>query len=96
MHFILFIAHWCVKIFYKRSRGCVIILNFIIAAFLVLFSINGVGSAAEEVDIFEITSSPTILIFDSQGEEVGRIKTRPKMTPTLEQEIVKVIEDAKS
>ncbi|MHA1614353.1 MAG: thioredoxin family protein [Candidatus Thorarchaeota archaeon] len=47
-----------------------------------------------EVDIFEITSSPTILIFNQQGEEVGRIKTRAKMTPTIEQEIVKVIEDS--
>ncbi|MCK5266091.1 MAG: thioredoxin family protein, partial [Candidatus Thorarchaeota archaeon] len=45
-----------------------------------------------EVDIFEITSSPTILIFNQQGEEVGRIKTRAKMTPTIEQEIVKIIE----
>lgn len=47
-----------------------------------------------EVDIFEITSSPTVLIFNKQGEEVGRIKTRPKLTPTLEQEIVKIIEDS--
>ncbi|MHA1862815.1 MAG: thioredoxin family protein [Candidatus Thorarchaeota archaeon] len=46
-----------------------------------------------EVDIFEITSSPTILIFNSQGDEVGRIKTRQKMTPSIEQEIVKIIED---
>ena len=46
-----------------------------------------------EVDIFEITSSPTILIFNNQGEEIGRIKTRAKMTPTIEQEIVKIIED---
>ena len=53
-----------------------------------------VPPSPEEVDIFGITSSPTILIFDSQGEEIGRIKTRPKMTPTLEEEIVKVIEDA--
>ena len=47
-----------------------------------------------EVNIFEITSSPTILIFNQQGEEVGRIKTRAKMTPTIEQEIVKIIEDS--
>jgi hypothetical protein len=31
-----------------------IIRNFIITAFLVLFSINGIGSAVEEVDTFEI------------------------------------------
>lgn len=46
-----------------------------------------------EVDIFEITSSPTILIFNKQGEEIDRIKTRAKMTPTIEQEIVKIIKD---
>lgn len=47
-----------------------------------------------EVDIFKITSSPTILIFNKQGEEVGRIKTRQKMTSSIEQEIVKIIEDS--
>ena len=46
-----------------------------------------------EVDICDVTSSPTILIFGKDGNEVGRIKTRPKMTPTIEQEIVKIIED---
>ncbi len=54
-----------------------------------------VPPSPEEVDTFEITSSPTILIFDSSGEEIGRIKTRPKMMPTLEEEIVKIIEDSK-
>jgi hypothetical protein len=49
-----------------------------------------------EVDIFEVTSSPTILIFNSDGEEIGRIKTRAKMTPSIEQEIVKIIEDSKA
>lgn len=48
-----------------------------------------------EVDIFGITSSPTILIFNSEGEEIDRIKTRPKMEPTLEEEIAKIIEDSK-
>ena len=50
-----------------------------------------------EVEIFDIRSSPTLLIFKKEtGEEIGRIKTRPKMTPTMEEEIVKVIEDSKS
>jgi hypothetical protein len=50
-----FIDHGWVKIFDKRkSRGQVIMRNFIMAALLVLFSINGVASAAEEEDIFEI------------------------------------------
>jgi thiol-disulfide isomerase/thioredoxin len=46
-----------------------------------------------EVEIFEVTSSPTILIFNRQGEEIGRIKTRQRLTPTIEEEIVKIIED---
>ena len=49
-----------------------------------------------EVDIFEVTSSPTILIFDKEGNEIGRIKTRAKMTPTIEQELVKIIEDSRA
>jgi thiol-disulfide isomerase/thioredoxin len=46
-----------------------------------------------EVEIFKITSSPTILIFNNEGLEIGRIKTRQRMTTTLEEEIVKIIED---
>ncbi len=46
-----------------------------------------------EVDTFEITSSPTILIFDSEGHEIGRIKTKPKMTPTIEEELLRMIHD---
>ncbi|MHA2424294.1 MAG: thioredoxin family protein [Candidatus Thorarchaeota archaeon] len=48
-----------------------------------------------EVELFDIRSSPTIIIFRKDtGKEVGRILTKPKMTPTIEEEIVKVIEDA--
>jgi hypothetical protein len=53
-----------------------------------------VPPSPHEVDTFEITSSPTILIFNKEGEEIGRIKTRQKMTPTIEEEIVKIIEDS--
>ena len=49
-----------------------------------------------EVDICDVTSSPTILIFGKDGEEVGRIKTRAKMTPTIEEELVKIIEDSRA
>ena len=49
-----------------------------------------------EVEIFEVTSSPTILIFNKEGEEVGRIKTKAKMTRTIEQEIVKIIKDSRA
>lgn len=52
-----------------------------------------VPPSPQEVDIFKITSSPTIIIFDKNGVEIGRIKTKPKMTPTIEQEIVKIIEN---
>ena len=49
-----------------------------------------------EVDTFEVTSSPTIIIFDKKTrEEIGRMKTRPKMTPTVEEEILKIIENAR-
>ena len=48
-----------------------------------------------EVDTFDIRSSPTIIIFRKDTrEEVGRILTKPKQTPTIEEEIVKVIDDA--
>lgn len=49
-----------------------------------------------EVDLCDITSSPTIMIFGKDGNEVGRIKTRAKMTPTIEEEIVKIIEDSQT
>jgi thiol-disulfide isomerase/thioredoxin len=49
----------------------------------------------KEVETFEITSSPTIIIFKREsGEEVGRIKTKPRMTDTIEEELVKIIEDS--
>lgn len=52
-----------------------------------------VPPSPKEVDTFGITSSPTIIIFDDEGEEVGRIKTKPRMTPTIEEEIVTIIEN---
>ncbi len=55
-----------------------------------------VPPSPKEVDIFGVTSSPTIIIFDSSGEEIGRIKTRPRMTPTIEAEILKIIKDHES
>ena len=47
-----------------------------------------------EVDIFGVTSSPTIIIFNKDGEEIGRIKTKQRMTASIEEEIVKIIEDS--
>lgn len=49
-----------------------------------------------EVDTFEVTSSPTIIIFNKEGNEIGRIKTHPKMAPTIEEEIAKIIEDSQT
>lgn len=49
-----------------------------------------------EVETFEVTSSPTILIFDKEGKEIGRIKTRAKMTSTIEEELVRIIEDSRT
>ncbi|MFX1367844.1 MAG: TlpA family protein disulfide reductase [Promethearchaeota archaeon] len=49
----------------------------------------------QEVKTFEVTSSPTIMIFKKDtGEEIGRIKTKPKMTSKIETEILKIIEDS--
>ncbi len=47
-----------------------------------------------EVETLSVTSSPTIIIFNSSGEEVGRIKTRPKVEKTVEAEILRIIEDS--
>lgn len=48
-----------------------------------------------EVKIFDIRSSPTIIVFKKDtGEEVGRMMTRPTMTSRIETEILKIIEDS--
>ncbi len=54
-----------------------------------------VPPSPKEVDVLNITSSPTVIVFNKDGEEIGRIKTRPKMTPTVEEEILKIIEDSR-
>ena len=48
-----------------------------------------------EVETLGVTSSPTIIIFNSSGEEVGRIKTKPKVEKTIEAEILRIIENSK-
>ena len=53
-----------------------------------------VPPSPQEVDTFGITSSPTIIVFKKSGEEVGRMKTRPKITRKVETEILKIIEDS--
>jgi thiol-disulfide isomerase/thioredoxin len=51
-----------------------------------------VPPSPEEVETFDIRSSPTIIVFKKSGEEVGRMKTRPKMTATVEEELIWIIE----
>ena len=54
MHILPFIALWWVKTSSKqKSRGRVIMRNFIMAVLLILFSINSVASTVEQNDIFE-------------------------------------------
>ncbi|MEE8181763.1 MAG: thioredoxin family protein [Candidatus Thorarchaeota archaeon] len=48
-----------------------------------------------EIETLSVTSSPTIIIFNNSGEEVGRIKTKPKVEKTVEAEILRIIEDSK-
>lgn len=45
-----------------------------------------------EIETFDIRSSPTIIVFKATGEEVGRMKTRPRMTSTVEEELIWIIE----
>jgi thiol-disulfide isomerase/thioredoxin len=44
-----------------------------------------------EVTTFRVNTLPTIVVFDIEGKEVGRIEERPKTTPTLEQEICEIV-----
>jgi thiol-disulfide isomerase/thioredoxin len=44
-----------------------------------------------EVTTFLVDTLPTIIVFDVDGKEVGRIEERPKTMPTLEQEICEIV-----
>ena len=41
-----------------------------------------------EVDTFDIRAIPTIIIFDKNGEEIGRMVENPEATETVEEEIL--------
>ncbi|MFQ6126684.1 MAG: thioredoxin family protein [Candidatus Heimdallarchaeota archaeon] len=41
-----------------------------------------------EVDTFDIRAIPTIIIFDKNGEEVGRMVEHPEATETIEEELL--------
>ncbi|MFX1416605.1 MAG: TlpA family protein disulfide reductase, partial [Promethearchaeota archaeon] len=51
-----------------------------------------VPPSPKEVEVCDITSSPTIVVYKKTGEEVGRMKTRPRMTSTVEEELIWIIE----
>ncbi|MHA2069110.1 MAG: thioredoxin family protein [Candidatus Thorarchaeota archaeon] len=51
-----------------------------------------VPPSPEEVKTFDIRSSPTIIVFNKSGEEIGRMKTRPKNTATVEEELIWILE----
>jgi thiol-disulfide isomerase/thioredoxin len=100
---VVLFAHWC-----GDARRAVPVLMLIEKE--LGFRINALGGmtkpprgasvhwavppSPEEVETFGITSSPTIIVFKKSGEEIGRMKTRPKMTRKVETEILKIIEDS--
>jgi thiol-disulfide isomerase/thioredoxin len=44
-----------------------------------------------EVNTLRVEKLPTIIVFDANGMEVGRIEERPKMTLTLEEELCEIV-----
>ena len=44
-----------------------------------------------EVKTFLVGTLPTIIVFDVDGKEAGRIEERPKTMPTLEQEVCEIV-----
>lgn len=47
-----------------------------------------------EVETFKIDKLPTILIFNKQGKEIGKIIENPTNMPTLEQELEAIIKSS--
>lgn len=44
-----------------------------------------------EINTLRVEKLPTIIVFDANGLEVGRIEERPKMTLTLEEELCEIV-----
>jgi thiol-disulfide isomerase/thioredoxin len=44
-----------------------------------------------EVTAFEVNAIPLMVVVDSSGNEIGRIVEKPKMKPTLEQELLEIV-----
>ena len=99
--FIVFFADWC-----GDSRKAVPVLSLLEEELKIKISALGgmtkppygvdaywaVPPSPDEVNTFDIRSSPTIIVFNESGEEVGRMKTKPKMTATVEEELIWIIE----
>jgi thiol-disulfide isomerase/thioredoxin len=45
----------------------------------------------KEMETFKIEKIPTIIVFDEQGHEMGRLVENPRIMPTLEQEIWEIM-----
>jgi len=49
-----------------------------------------------EVETCNVDKIPLMILFDKHGKEIGRIVENPKMTPTLEEEIVRILFEQRS
>jgi hypothetical protein len=48
-----------------------------------------------EVQTFNVDKIPLMIVFDKEGNEVGRIVENPKVMPTLEEEICEIIKSSR-
>ncbi|MFW9847184.1 MAG: thioredoxin family protein [Candidatus Thorarchaeota archaeon] len=99
--FIVFFADWC-----GDSRKAVPVLSLLEQELDIRIAALGgmtkppygsgnlwaIPPSPSEIEIFDIRSSPTIIVFKVSGEEVGRMRTKPKMTATVEEELIWIIE----
>ena len=44
-----------------------------------------------EVNTFGVDKIPLVLVFNDKGEQIGRIVEKPKHMPTIEQELVEIL-----
>jgi hypothetical protein len=45
----------------------------------------------QEVETFLVDKIPLIILFDEEGEDIGRIIEKPREKPTLEEELIQII-----
>jgi thiol-disulfide isomerase/thioredoxin len=46
----------------------------------------------QEVETFQVDKIPLIIVFDKEGKEIGRIIENPRKKPTMEEELVIILE----